>query len=66
MFFFTASWNRPEIPKDLTTYMADMSISPEIETLLFGDVMSIFKDSHDQMVNEIKHLIKDKMRMVNK
>lgn len=54
------------MPRDLNSYMSDMSLKPGVDTKLISDVSSTFKDSHKQMINELGTLIKDKMRMVSK
>lgn len=63
---FTVSWNTPALPTNLNSFMADMSLKPEVEATLIGDVASTFKESHDFMITELRNLLKDKIRMVTK
>lgn len=44
--------------------MADMSLKPETEATLIGDVASTFNESHEFMVTELRNLLKDKVRML--
>lgn len=44
--------------------MADMSLKPEVEATLIGDVASTFKESHEFMVTELRNLLNDKVRML--
>lgn len=44
--------------------MADMSLTPEVEATLIGDVASTFKESHELMVTELRNLLHDKVRML--
>uniref|UniRef100_W8AQU8 Phagocyte signaling-impaired protein n=1 Tax=Ceratitis capitata TaxID=7213 RepID=W8AQU8_CERCA len=60
------NWKTPTLPRELNSFMADMSLKPEVEATLIGDVASIFKESHELMVTELRNLIKDKMRMLSK
>uniref|UniRef100_A0A1I8P4E4 N-terminal acetyltransferase B complex subunit MDM20 homolog n=1 Tax=Stomoxys calcitrans TaxID=35570 RepID=A0A1I8P4E4_STOCA len=60
------SWNTPALPKNLNSFMADMSLKPEVEATLIGDVASTVKESHDFMITELRNLLKDKIRMVTK
>ncbi|XP_036322766.1 LOW QUALITY PROTEIN: phagocyte signaling-impaired protein [Rhagoletis pomonella] len=60
------NWKTPMLPRELNSFMADMSLKPEVEATLIGDVASIFKESHELMVTELRNLIKDKMRMLSK
>ncbi|BFF89387.1 phagocyte signaling-impaired protein [Drosophila madeirensis] len=60
------SWKAPVLPRDLSSFMADMSLKPEVEATLIGDVSATFKDSHELMVTELRNLLKDKIRMVAK
>ncbi|XP_053958100.1 phagocyte signaling-impaired protein [Anastrepha ludens] len=60
------NWKTPTLPRELNSFMADMSLKPEVEATLIGDVASIFKESHELMVTELRNLIKDKMRMLCK
>ena len=53
------------MPRDINTFMADMSLRPEVEATLIGDVASVFKESHELMITELRNLIKDKIRMLN-
>lgn len=66
MEFIADKWEAPNLPRDLKSYMSDMSLKPEVETTLISDVSCIFKESHKCLVNELHNLIKDKMRMVSK
>ncbi|XP_014088725.1 phagocyte signaling-impaired protein isoform X1 [Bactrocera oleae] len=59
-------WKTPTLARELNSFMADMSLKPEVEATLIGDVASIFKESHELMVSELRNLIKDKMRMLSK
>ncbi|KAL9890093.1 phagocyte signaling impaired isoform 1-T3 [Glossina fuscipes fuscipes] len=59
-------WKTPALPRDLNSFMADMSLKPEVEATLIGDVASVFKESHELMVTELRNLIKDKIRMISK
>lgn len=59
-------WKPPRIPTNLTSCMADMSLNPDVETSLLSEVAITFKENHDQTITELKNLIKDKIRMVNK
>ncbi|XP_055848195.1 phagocyte signaling-impaired protein [Episyrphus balteatus] len=61
-----AGWKPPQIPTNLVSCMADMSLNPDVESSLLNEVANTFKDSHDQTIIELKNLIKDKIRMVNK
>jgi len=54
------------LPRDLSSFMSDMSLKPEVEATLIGDVSATFKDSHELMVTELRNLLKDKIRMVAK
>lgn len=54
------------MPRDLSSFMADMSLKPEVEATLIGDVSATFKESHELMVTELRNLIKDKIRMASK
>ncbi|XP_067645429.1 phagocyte signaling-impaired protein isoform X2 [Eurosta solidaginis] len=60
------NWKTPTLPRELNSFMADMSLKPEVEATLIGDVASIFKESHELMVTELRNLIKDKIRMLGK
>ncbi|KAH8278391.1 hypothetical protein KR018_001551 [Drosophila ironensis] len=60
------NWKAPALPRDLSSFMADMSLRPEVEATLISDVSATFKDSHDLMVTELRNLLKDKMRMAAK
>lgn len=63
---FLGSWKPPTLPRDLSSFMADMSLKPEVEATLIGDVSATFKESHELMVTELRNLIKDKIRMASK
>ncbi|XP_061402206.1 phagocyte signaling-impaired protein [Musca vetustissima] len=60
------NWNTPALPRNLNSFMADMSLKPEMEAILIGDVASTFKESHEFMITELRNLLKDKIRMVTK
>ncbi|XP_075146242.1 phagocyte signaling impaired [Haematobia irritans] len=60
------SWNTPTLPNDLFSFMSGMSLTPEVEATLIGDVVSTFRESHDFMITELKNLLKDKIRMLTK
>ncbi|XP_016960567.1 phagocyte signaling-impaired protein [Drosophila biarmipes] len=60
------TWKAPVLPRDLSSFMSDMSLKPEVEATLIGDVSATFKDSHELMVTELRNLLKDKIRMVAK
>ncbi|XP_060647501.1 LOW QUALITY PROTEIN: phagocyte signaling-impaired protein [Drosophila nasuta] len=60
------SWKPPNLPRELSSFMADMSLKPEVEATLIGDVSATFKESHEVMVTELRNLIKDKIRIVGK
>ncbi|XP_030374579.1 phagocyte signaling-impaired protein [Scaptodrosophila lebanonensis] len=60
------NWKAPALPRDLNSFMADMSLKPEVEATLIGDVSSTFKESHELLVTELRNLLKDKIRMVGK
>ncbi|EDW83341.1 uncharacterized protein Dwil_GK22368 [Drosophila willistoni] len=57
------TWKAPVLPRDLSSFMADMSLKPEVEATLIGDVSATFKESHELMVTELRNLLKDKIRM---
>ncbi|EDW59652.1 phagocyte signaling-impaired protein [Drosophila virilis] len=59
-------WKPPTLPRDLSSFMADMSLKPEVEATLIGDVSATFKESHELMVTELRNLLKDKLRMIGK
>lgn len=65
-----------KIEKTLNEYLASLSITPKtVEqnnvqtttaiTTVDIDVYTIFGESHQQIVKELKSLIKDKLKMVN-
>lgn len=58
------SWKTPALPRNLNSFMADMSLKPEVEATLIGDVASTFKESHELMVTELRNLLNDKVRML--
>ncbi|ALC47317.1 psidin [Drosophila busckii] len=60
------TWKPPTLPRELSSFMADMSLKPEVEATLIGDVSATFKESHELMVTELRNLLKDKIRMVAK
>ncbi|KRK02911.1 uncharacterized protein Dyak_GE28600 [Drosophila yakuba] len=60
------TWKAPVLPRDLSSFMSDMSLKPEVEATLIGDVSATFKDSHELMITELRNLLKDKIRMVAK
>ncbi|XP_017104561.2 phagocyte signaling-impaired protein isoform X1 [Drosophila bipectinata] len=60
------NWKAPVLPRDLSSFMSDMSLKPEVEATLIGDVSATFKDSHELMVTELRNLLKDKIRMTAK
>ncbi|KAH8369259.1 hypothetical protein KR009_006031 [Drosophila setifemur] len=60
------NWKAPVLPRDLSSFMSDMSLKPEVEATLIGDVSATFKDSHELMVTEQRNLLKDKIRMMAK
>ncbi|XP_034485677.1 phagocyte signaling-impaired protein [Drosophila innubila] len=60
------TWKAPTLPRDLSSFMADMSLKPEVEATLIGDVSATFKESHELMVTELRNLLKDKIRIVGK
>ncbi|KAL9925003.1 phagocyte signaling-impaired protein-like [Glossina fuscipes fuscipes] len=37
-------WKTPALPRDLNSFMADMSLKPEVEATLISDVASVFKE----------------------
>ncbi|XP_002000593.4 phagocyte signaling-impaired protein [Drosophila mojavensis] len=59
-------WKPPTLPRELSSFMADMSLKPEVEATLIGDVSATFKESHELMITELRNLLKDKIRMVGK
>ncbi|KAH8310732.1 hypothetical protein KR044_002767 [Drosophila immigrans] len=59
-------WKAPTLPRNLSSFMADMSLKPEVEATLIGDVSATFKESHELMVTELRNLLKDKIRIVGK
>ncbi|KAL5273927.1 NAA25 family protein [Megaselia abdita] len=56
----------PFIPVDLSDLMNDLSIKSDIQSTVYGDITGHFKENHVQLVNEIRCLIKDKIKLVNK
>lgn len=62
----SGTWKAPVLPRDLSSFMSDMSLKPEVEATLIGDVSATFKDSHELMVTELRNLLKDKIRMAAK
>lgn len=63
---FTGNLKAPVIPVDLPDLMNDLSIRSDIQSTVYGDITGHFKENHVQLVNEIKCLIKDKIKLVNK
>lgn len=59
-------WKPPTLPRELSSFMADMSLKPEVEATLISDVSATFKESHELMVTELRNLLKDKIRMIGK
>lgn len=64
--FSAGIWKPPTLPRELSSFMADMSLKPEVEATLIGDVSATFKESHELMITELRNLLKDKIRMVGK
>jgi hypothetical protein len=66
-----------KIEKTLNEYLASLSITPKTDeepnnvqtttaiTTVEIDVYTIFGESHQQIVKELKSLIKDKLKMIN-
>lgn len=64
VFHFLVNWKTPALPRNLNSFMADMSLKPEVEATLIGDVASTFKESHEFMITELRNLLNDKVRML--
>lgn len=64
--FTTGNLKAPFIPVDLSDLMNDLSIKSDIQSTVYDDITGHFKENHVQLVNEIKCLIKDKIKLVNK
>ncbi|XP_065369445.1 phagocyte signaling-impaired protein [Calliphora vicina] len=58
------NWKTPALPRNLNSFMSDMSLKPEVEATLIGDVASTFRESHEFMVTELRNLLNDKVRML--
>lgn len=46
--------------------MNDLSIKSDTQTMIHNEISGHFKENHFQLINEIRCLIKDKMKLVNK
>lgn len=55
------SWKAPSLPKTLTETLASLSLNPKVETL----VDSTISKNHELTVNELRTILKDKLRCLN-
>lgn len=46
--------------------MTGMSLNSKTENTLLADIGDTFKENHVQVIRDIRNIIKDKIRMVNK
>lgn len=58
---FSESWKAPKLPKTLTETLASLSLNPKVETL----VDSTISKNHEITVDEIRTILKDKLRCLN-
>ncbi|XP_031637101.1 phagocyte signaling-impaired protein [Contarinia nasturtii] len=55
------SWKAPRLPKTLTETLASLSLNPKVETL----VDSTITKNHEITIDEIRTILKDKLRCLN-
>lgn len=58
---FPESWKMPCLPKNLTETLASLSLNPNVETLVQGTI----RKDHELTVDELRIVLKDKLRMLN-
>lgn len=56
------TWKTPVVSKSLTDILASMSLNPKVEDLVNGT----FREDHKYAVKELKIIVKDKIKMINK
>ncbi|XP_055382876.1 phagocyte signaling-impaired protein [Condylostylus longicornis] len=61
-----ALWKTPTTSKELEKCMADLSLRSDTEALILNDIIETFKENHIRVVTDLRNIIKDKIRMVNK
>lgn len=59
--FVSESWKAPRLPNTLTETLASLSLNPKVETL----VDSTITKNHEITVDEIRTILKDKLRCLN-
>lgn len=61
LILISESWKAPQLPKTLTETLASLSLNPKVETL----VDSTITKNHEITVDEIRIILKDKLRCLN-
>ncbi|CAD7093319.1 unnamed protein product [Hermetia illucens] len=59
-------WKQPKFHTSLAECMSGMSLNPQVESSVTTKVSDIFKENHLQTIKDLRNIIKDKIRMVNK
>lgn len=56
------TWQTPVVSKTLSESLASMSLNPKVEDLVNGT----FREDHKYTVKELKMIVKDKIKLINK